>query len=222
VRHHRNVYPTWAPPPYSLSWREADPARHPFDVASAAVAVHAIAPEGDPLADPGGWVEAMSRGVAVEFGPWASGWQWSVGEGELDGGPVGSWCCAHHSVTTRGETLQRIAEALIEWRSYLEDLADQFGRFLPLPVDRAARLDNWERAVAHLVTVTADRTGGESGWYGHCELVLGWFLEAAGVPAEGRSELVEHAIGGRFRSWSTPSSTEITAVAERLAADLAG
>jgi hypothetical protein len=135
---------------------------------------------------------------------------------------VASWCCAGHSVSTKDHTLQRIADALAEWRSYLEDLAERFARFLPLPPERDDRLSAWERAVAHLVTVTADRTDGQSAWYSHCTLVLGWFLEAAGVPAEGRSELVEHAIGGRFHSWFTPSDAETRAVAERLAADLAG
>jgi hypothetical protein len=216
------VYPSAAPLPYSLSWPEADPARHPFDAGSVTEAVCALAPEGDPSADPRGWVEAITRSLAAEFGSWASGWRWSVGEGDVDGGPVASWCCADHSVTTKDHTLQRIAEALAEWRSYLEDLAERFARFLPLPAERHDRLDSWERAVAHLVTVTADRTRGESGWYYHCKQVLGWFLDAAGVPAEGRAELVEHAVGGRFHSWSTPSDAEVTAVAERVAAELAG
>ncbi len=44
----------------------------------------------------------------------------------------------------------------------------------------------WERAVARLVTLVLDRTSCEAGWYGHCELVLRWYLESNDVEASGR------------------------------------
>jgi hypothetical protein len=107
----------------------------------------------------------------------------------------------------------------VEWHDWLVDLAERFGRFLPLP---AGDLDGWERAVAHLVTAVGDRTGYQSGWYTCCEIVLGWFLEAAGVEAAGRPELIEHAIGGRFASWAEPSRAVVATVAERLAERVTG
>jgi hypothetical protein len=45
--------------------------------------------------------------------------------------------------------------------------------------------------------------------------VLGWFLEAAGIEAARRAELLEHAIAGR--SWVEPPR----AVRESVAGDLA-
>ncbi|MGW4032720.1 hypothetical protein ACWEFL_26045 [Streptomyces sp. NPDC004838] len=49
---------------------------------------------------------------------------------------------------------------------------------------------HWERACTRLITVVADRTQAESGWYGHCEQVLGWFLACDGVE--------EQSCGGVF------------------------
>jgi len=64
-------------------------------------------------------------------------------------------------MSTPEATLAVVAAALVEWRGWLEDLAQRFAQFLPLPVHAGedAVLDAWERAVAHLVTVVVDRTG---------------------------------------------------------------
>ena len=89
---------------------------------------------------------------------------------------------------------------------------ERFDRFLPVTA-----LDDWERAVAHLVTAVGDRTQYESAWYGCCRTVLGWFLEAAGIAAARREELLEHAIAGRFNSWVEPPRAVRESVAEDLA-----
>lgn len=160
----------------------------------------------------------MSAGFAERYGRWTAGWRWSVGEGDLDGGPVGHWCCFRHSVTTPEQTAATISAALIEWRGWLEDIADRFDRFLPLA---AGDLDGWERAVAHLVTAVGDRTQYESAWYQCCTTVLGWFLEAAGIAPSEHQRLLDHAIGGRFASWTEPDQNLITSVAELLAGQAA-
>ena len=116
------------------------------------------------------------------------------------------------------KTAATITAALVEWHDWLAELAERFGRFGPLP---AGDLDGWERAVAHLVTAVGDRTRYESGWYGCCVTVLGWFLEAAGVEAARRPDLIEQAIGGRFESWVEPSRAVVETVAGRVTGDRA-
>jgi hypothetical protein len=187
-----------------------DPATHPFDPGTAAAVILAADRPRDTSED---WVHAMSEALAVHYGQWTRGWRWSTGEGDLDGGPIDSWCCATHSVTTPEETRERVREALLEWREWLADLDELFDRFLP-------GRGNWEQAVKHLVYVVADRTRHESGWYGLCQTVLEWFLERAGVAADRREPLIRDAIGGRFESWHEPGPTAVAQVADRLAARL--
>jgi hypothetical protein len=165
------------------------------------------------------WLDQVTAGLVARYGRWAVGWRWSVGEGDLDGGPVSSWCCFRHSVTTSEATAATISAALVEWYDWLDDLAKRFERFLPLP---AGDLDGWERAVAHLVTAVGDRTQYESGWYSCCRIALGWFLDAAGIEATRREELLEHAVAGRFASWVEPPMAVVESVAERLAERVAG
>ncbi|MGY0004036.1 hypothetical protein [Micromonospora sp. I033] len=220
--------------PWSLTWVEVDPERHPFDPATAPDVIRSL-PPADAVPAPAErtalryeagdeWADAMSFAILHRYGRWATGWRYNVGEGDIGGGPVGAWCCPRHSITTPEATLTVVADALREWRAYLEDLTERFGRFLPLVTDPAQPgdtvLDAWERAVANLVTVVVDRTGAESGWEHHCRQVLGWFLTAAGVPAARHERLIDAAIGGRFASWVTPSNLVIGEVAERLAADV--
>ncbi|MGC9665289.1 hypothetical protein ACNTMW_01900 [Planosporangium sp. 12N6] len=237
-----DVPPTSTPPiihPQLLTWSEVDPARHPFDHDAAPAVVRALPPAATVPTRPSGraadpaviawsrregdrWAKAMSAALVEHYGRWAGGWRWALDEGDFDGGPVGAWCCPRDSMTTPEATLTVVTEALREWRGWLEDLAERFPRFLPLPADAPAdvALDTWERAVAHLVTVVVDRTGGGSGWYRHCAQVLEWFLTAAGVPEERHDPLIDGAVGGRFESWSTPSNLVIADVAGRLAADI--
>jgi hypothetical protein len=213
------------PHPASLSWADVDPRDRDFEPATVAAVVGALV-TAESLPAQGAdwrlrdlWLESVSIGFVERYGRWAVGWRWSVGEGDLDGGPVGNWCCFSHSVTTPQTTAATIAAALIEWRDWLQDISDRFDRFLPLA---AGDLDGWERAVAHLVTAVGDRTQYESAWYGCCTTVLRWFLEAAGIAPIEHKELLEHAIGGRFASWTEPDRTLVASVAERLAGQTAG
>ncbi|MEV0208906.1 Fic family protein [Streptomyces sp. NPDC050788] len=223
--------------PRWLSWDEVDPARHPFDSESAAALVRSLdaarrvpcrpqVPFADPVmgawswdeARP--WADAMSQALAEHYGRWAVGWRWARDEGDFDGGPVGSWCCPRDSVTTPEETLPRVVAALREWRGWLETLA---GWFEAYPLDLTSVADQrilWERAARNLILQVTDRTGCGSGWYGHCRLVLTWFLDHWGVEPGLAEELVEEAIGGRFESWTGPDIVLVDDVAERLARSL--
>ncbi|MFF7215229.1 cell filamentation protein Fic [Streptomyces sp. NPDC008238] len=223
--------------PASLSWDEVDPARHSFDAASAAQVVRSLGPArrvprrpdvsaGDPAtsawSDGAGrlWADAMSHALMERCGRWATGWRWAHDEGDFDGGPVGSWCCPTHSLTTPEETLARVAAALCEWRGWLESLA---GWFEAYPLDLAAVEDQrilWERAARNLILQVSDRTGGGIAWYSHCEQVLMWFLSRWGVAPDVARELVDEAIGGRFHSWAGADTVLAEEVAERLAVSL--
>lgn len=221
-----------------LTWLEADPARHRFDPLAAPEVVRSLSPAAVvPDRLPGSasdaavirwshqagtrWCDAMSAALVSHYGPWASGWRWSVGEADLDGGPVHAWCCPRDSMTTPEATLTVVAASLVEWRGWLEELAGRFSESLPLPAGDDAALAAWERAAARLVTVVVERTGAESAWYNHGEQVLTWFLTAAGVPRGSHDQLVNGAIGGRFESWVAPPGEVITEVAGQLAAGVA-
>lgn len=223
--------------PGYLTWDEVDPAGHPFDSASATQVVRSLGParrvphrpdlpSGDPatrawswdVARP--WADAMSHALVERYGRWAVGWRWSQGEADFDGGPVGNWCCPRDSVTTPQETLTRVVAALCEWRGWLESLAGWFEAYpLGLATVEEQRI-LWECAARKLILHVVDRTGCESGWYGHCEQVLTWFLSRWGVAPDIAQELVDQAIGGRFESWTGPDTVLVGDIVERLAQSL--
>jgi hypothetical protein len=217
--------------PRTLTWDEVDPGTHPFDAVSAPHDIRGLAPAimvpVRPCCSRGSreltewaytvgweWLEAMTQAMIERWGRWVTGWRWSPGEGDLDGGPVHGWCCTHDSVNGAGETLPRVSGALAEWRSWLEDLAERFNRY---PLTGADDRVLWERGMVHLVHHVLDRTMADSGWYQHCEQVLSWYLARWGVPAGEARHLVTEAIGGRFQSWIEPAGTDVEEVAERLA-----
>ncbi|MEV4279957.1 hypothetical protein [Actinoplanes xinjiangensis] len=213
------------PYPGQLSWPDVDQTGRDFDPASVAAVVADLVGAAE-LPDREAdwrlrdlWLETVTAGLIERYGLWVVGWSWSVGEGDLDGGPVGSWCCFAHSVGTPETTATAIAAALVEWHDWLVDVAERFSRFLPMPV---GDLEAWERAVAHLVTAVGDRTRYESGWYGCCLTVLGWFLEAAGIDRVRHQELLDHAVGGRFESWTEPPRDVVEAVAVQVARGVVG
>ncbi|MEU6973418.1 Fic family protein [Kitasatospora aureofaciens] len=222
---------------HSLTWDEVDPDRPPFDHETAAQVVRALNPARNVprRADPspvtaaqgawrwavaGPWTEAMSYALAQRYGRWAVGWRWSVGEADLDGGPVGNWCCSSHSVTTPEETVERVVASLCEWRAWLESLADRFEAYRLDPAGIENQRVLWELAVRNIVQQVVDYTGHESAWYGHCQLVLTWFLDRWGFEPVAAEHLVRQAIGGRFKSWTAPDLELIDDVAERITRSL--
>ncbi|MFF4104736.1 Fic family protein [Streptomyces sp. NPDC001903] len=223
--------------PSGLSWDEADPARHPFDSATASRVVRSLGPAQRvprrpdlPFADPAmsawsrgearSWADAMSHALVERYGRWAVGWRWAHDEGDFDGGPVGNWCCPRDSITTPEETLDRVVAALCEWREWLESLAGWFEAY-PLEVAEVEEQRIlWDRSARSIILQVTDRTGCGSGWYGHCRQVLTWFLSRTGVDPDAARDLVDAAIGGRFRSWTGPDPELVDDVAERLALSL--
>lgn len=154
------------------------------------------------------------------YGPWAQHWNWSTGS---IGGVVSSWRFGSVAFTTPDETAARAVAALLEWREWLEGLAERFAELAPpphaSPEDRSWHL---ERASVRLVTLVLDRTGAESGWYRACHMTLEWFLTSTGMDPVDAERAVADAIGGRFRSWEQPRTTVIDSIGEDLAVDVTG
>jgi hypothetical protein len=212
----------WA---HALTWAEVDPSRHPFelDVDAAKTLTELVVPllPSSEAAEEHRWrsLVPVTEFLVDRYGRWACGWNWSVGEGDTDGGIVGAWCCTPHSVTTADETAPLVVAGLLEWRDWLEDLAERFAALAPPSLSEGDTVDpwHWERACTRLVTVVADRTQAESGWYGHCEQVLGWLLAYNGVEEGRAGDIVESAVGGRFGSWIAPDATVVDAVSAKFA-----
>jgi hypothetical protein len=229
----------WSLAPWTLTWDEVDPGRHPFDPDSAPGAVRSLdpAPEfplrlppGQPddrnlltneltdwvhdAADP--WADSMTRAMVERWGRWATGWRWARDEGDFGGGPVAGWCCAIDSITGAEETLARVSGALVEWRSWLEELAACFERYplasLATPEDLAV----WGHGAIDLVHRVVVRTGAGDAWYRHCAQVLAWYLARWGFAEQEARHLVEEAIGGQFESWVGPAETAVNDMATRL------
>ncbi|MEA5365503.1 hypothetical protein VA596_38675 [Amycolatopsis sp., V23-08] len=200
--------------PVDLSWDDVDPRRHPFDAGAALDAIKALLPAARVDA---AWVDELAQAMTGHFGSWAAGWRWAHDEGDLGGGPVAAWCCPRHSITTPDETLNRIGEALGQWRSWLEDLAERFDRY-PLDGTPDERGRVQERATTDLVNAVVERTGAGDAWYLHCEQVLTWYLTRWGVPADTAREQVARTVSGEFESWVAPDPGVLDDVAGRLAA----
>lgn len=201
--------------PSYLTWRDVDPATHPFDPATAAGTIAGIAATvpSPPIGrwdDPGmaawmngparQWSDAMAAAMLDRYGRWALGWRWALGAGQIGGGPVQSWCCPGHSITNRDETLAKVAAGLCEWRDWLEELADRFSR----------------GGAVDLITRVVEKTDAADTWPVHCQQVLEWFLTSRGVPADAASKAVEVAVGARFEDWRAPERSVLETVASRI------
>lgn len=212
--------------PRKLTWADVEPRRHRFSASSARGAVRKLAPASAASwaarKSDDEWADAMARAVVERFGKWACGWRWATDEGDFGGGPVSSWCCARHSISTREETLERVSDALVEWRGWLEDLAERFDRFPLAGLPAAEQVAMWERGAVHLIHRVVERTGAGDAWYGHCAQVLTWYLARWGVAERQAERLVDRAIGGRFDSWAGPDESVVVDVAEQLARSVGG
>jgi hypothetical protein len=162
---------------WNLRWADVDPAHHRFDPDPGAVlaVVRRVLP---PIPTGTGWTERYSwlgeltDALVAHYGPWAALWRGPANDGTYDSDRdrdgVG-WCCVDDSITTPAETSAAVATSLILRRRWLERLAEQFDRFLPLPGDDARPgelLDAWEVAIAQLINLVAGHTGGEDGGLG--------------------------------------------------------
>ncbi|MFE9635106.1 hypothetical protein [Streptomyces sp. NPDC006463] len=166
------------------------------------------------------WCERQVNAIFRErYGWWTTGWNWTG----PSGGVVGAWFLSSQSVTTPEETASRAVAALLEWRAWLEYLAERFAELAP-PPDATPEERSWhlERAAVRLVTAVLHLTGAESGWYGQCHLALEWFLTSTGMPLDEARAAVTAAVGGRFKSWTGPGRELIESVGEDLAVTLTG
>jgi hypothetical protein len=225
--------------PWTLTWGEVDPGQHLFDVDAARKAIYAFAPAAAVPKRPEGragddyvidwsrdegdtWTDSMTLAMVERWGQWVTGWRWARDEGDFGGGPIHSWCCSRDSITSAEESLTCVGDALVEWRLWIEELAECFEQYpltrLADPGDRVL----WERGAVHLVHAVVERTGAGDAWYRHCAQVLTWFLARWGVGAEQAQHLVGEAIGGRFDSWVEPDDGVVDDMAERLGRALAG
>ncbi|MEU3614238.1 hypothetical protein ABZ725_18205 [Streptomyces sp. NPDC006872] len=211
-----------------LTWDELDPARHPFvwdedeEAALSALIREWVPPV---LSGMDGWWQGESwcahqvdAIIRERYGSWARGWNWC----HRHGGVIGSWVTGADSVTTPDETAARAVAALLEWRAWLERLAEIFEELAP-PPEASPEERSWhlERASVRLVTRVLD-SGAEGGWQGMAALTMTWFLISTGLDPAEAERAVETAIGGRFESWTDPGSMLIDSVGEDLAVSLTG
>ncbi|MFI1358652.1 hypothetical protein ACH4TV_34565 [Streptomyces sp. NPDC020898] len=210
------------------NWDDFDPARHPFrwdehEEARLCTLVREWVPP--VLSGMAGWWEGerwcesqVDAIIRLRYGNWAQGWNWSY----RYGGVIGSWVAGTDSVTTPDETAARVVAALLEWRQWLERLAQRFTELAP-PPETPSEERSWylERACVRLVTVALD-SGAEGAWHGQAAVVLRWFLTTTGMGHAEADQAVKTAIGGRFESWVAPGRTLIESVGEDLAVGLTG
>jgi hypothetical protein len=195
--------------PSNLTWAEVSPA---LSNAATALTPEALAQVALPVVPPSRLRDRRSEDeielridarFRERFGPWASGWRWSMGEGSIGGGPVRGWCCPAHSIWAQADqgpddTALRAAAGLLSWRDWIRELADLFAQVTPALSD----VEAFEQHALSVLERVVGRTGGEDAWYDHAHQVLCWFLESRGDPSPDRT--VSRATRGRFESWCTP------------------
>ncbi|MEU6974250.1 hypothetical protein AB0A71_42365 [Kitasatospora aureofaciens] len=133
-----------------MPWSAADPGRHAFDwdedeaARLTALIVPMVPPVGADRMTGFRFIDEVTVLLVARYGRWACGWDHSTHYG----GPVEAWCCDAHSVGEAEETAERVVTCLLEWRDWLEDMAERFEQLAPLPgADAEDRSWHLERAV---------------------------------------------------------------------------
>lgn len=216
--------------PQDMSWADVDPARHPFawdDAERARVEAMIAARRADPDTPvPGTGADHRDCSVwtaqlfVERYGMWTTGWEWSV----HDAGPVGCWCCPPEaSYWTPEANARKSADCLVQWRGWLEYLAETFRDLAPPPGasgDAAGR--PVEQAVSRLVTAAVERTECEEHWQSLVNVTLRWYFEACGLPPEEARRLADTVEDGTFESWVAPEEQDVRGYARSLAARATG
>lgn len=184
--------------PKTLTWREVRPASHRFQPNVDHVAGTAWRYVPTVGGTQFGWEFDVSRALERKYGKWAVGWCWGVGEASIGGGPVAGWCCPEHSYTTHDETARRCAASLIEWRTWLEELAELFKNLKPASAEAVGP------AATSVIMHVAARTKAQDIWHVHAIQVVGWFLEACGVDTKASVQIATSVLDDKLEKWTEP------------------
>ncbi|MHC5902666.1 hypothetical protein ACVNF4_01920 [Streptomyces sp. S6] len=184
----------------SRTWRDLDPARHPFDPKSASVMVSEIVFSRGPQ-------ESISEGLGRCFGDWA---YWAVDA--FDESPYSG--SVIRDIPTRSgdpeQMAQRYTSVLLQWRGWLEELAAAFASSAPPPgADEDEIRRTRAHAVAPLVTLVVERTGAGELWRAPCADAIAWYLESTGMPADKAEELADEVVDSEFESWISPDAEAV-------------
>lgn len=202
--------------PALATWAEVDPARYPFDPAGVPDLVPSPPSRGPEALT---WVHAVGAALSERYGPWAYSWYWTPGEWDRLG-----WIADR--VPPPDEASAFVADSLLTWRRWLENLAERFDRLLPLPDPArgagSGAVEAWEVAIAQVVRTVIATVADDGGWQGWCRRVLRWLLTAAGIPVDRAGVLADGAINKRFEHWHPPTTAVVDEVAERLARKVFG
>jgi uncharacterized protein (TIGR02996 family) len=213
---------------WNLPWREIDPRIIAFD--SEVVRPHLEEVLTHIVRKPHmhRWEHAALIGevIIATYGPWASGWDFSVGEG--GGGGVldpRNWCCPEHSLFRGGYSVDKVAEhadritrAICEWRNHLGRLADLFEAVcMPGTTKGGETQLAIRRAFGRLVTWVIELTNCDDAWYNYLERTLSWLLEYLGMEPGDAAKIVGTVLNGRFHSWIQPGPEELEQAADSLA-----
>jgi hypothetical protein len=117
-------------------------------------------------------------------------------------------------------TIDRVVNALAEWRAFLDELAAVFAG-LRRSTAALSLEDGVERAAAQILPLILHRTSAEDAWYSTFASVLGWYLESAGHDPHAFREVVRTIISGRFASWSAPDPATADAACMELGCEVA-
>ncbi|MFS4091437.1 hypothetical protein [Streptomyces sp. AF1A] len=194
-----------------MTWDNMDPTTHPFDPERALDVVREVVYSADPESGrPGGaWSShSVARGLAERYGPWAFGWYGNVEENPDAGALIR--LPLRDTADDLESQAQRYTNILLEWRSWLEDLAAVFAASAPdADADAEERQRSRERGVAPLVALVVERTGAGELWRGPCTQALAWYLESTGMAPEAAEELADDVVDGEFRSWIAPDAETV-------------
>lgn len=215
--------------PEDMRWPDLDPARHPFvwddaEQARVVAVVSALTADAASVAGPrtARWqlLPDMTEMFTERYGQWAAGWHWEV----QYGGPVvrESQPSGVDASTPEGH-VALAAAGLVQWRGWLEELADTFARYAAPPgAAEDVRREHVERAAVLLVTAVADRTEVWECWAGLIAITLRWYFESCGLTPEEADAAAATATDGRFESWTHPEDEVVRDYAVSLATKVTG
>ncbi|WKE71978.1 Fic family protein [Streptomyces sp. WP-1] len=145
-----------------------DPATHPFDPGRALAVVRQVVSSPDPATGgPRGLVSSHSvaRGLAEHYGSWALGWYRNVDQDPCSGAlirkPLGD------IAGDLDAQVQEYTGILLEWRSWLEELAALFAESAPethADAGEEERRRSRERGVAPVAARVVERTDAGELW----------------------------------------------------------